>query len=173
MRNTRFLPFASLLIVFMLLAGCTAAVTPPAPTPVPIQATDTPEPSATPAPTQTLRPSLTPEAPALPTATQALTATLPPTPDMALASIKLIGLAWYSNYDMLLSFQFPGPVAPKNYRVTLEDKVYTCEVLAKYPDRLYCRGQGAKVLDTANIRVYQAGSDQPGYEKDVWVPYFP
>ncbi len=98
---------------------------------------------------------------------------MPPTPDPALTGVKLIGLAWYPNYDLLLSFQFPGPVDPKNYRVTLEDKEYKCEVLAQFPNRLYCRGQGAKVLDVANVRVYQAGSDQPGFEKDVWVPYFP
>jgi hypothetical protein len=140
---------------------------------MPIEATATPKPSATPAPTETLRPSLTPEAPPFPTSTPAPTATPPPTPDPALTDVKLIGLAWYKNYDLLLSFQFPGPVDPNNYVVTLEDKVYTCEVLAQFPDRLYCRGQGAKVLSTANVRVYQTGSDQPGFEKDVWVPYFP
>jgi hypothetical protein len=89
-----------------------------------------------------------------------------------LAKVTLIGLAWYSNYDLLLSFQFPGPVDPQKYRVTLEDKEYTCEVLAKYPNRLYCRGQGAKVLSTAAVRVYQVGSDQPGFDKEVWVPFF-
>ncbi len=163
-----------LLVLFsaLLLTSCSTPATPAAPTPAPVRATATPMSTATPAPTETLRPSLTPQAPQ-PTSTSAPTATMPPTPDPALNDVKLIGLAWYSNYDLLLSFQFPGPVDPKDYRVTLEDKEYNCEVLAKYPDRLYCRGQGAKVLATANVRVYQAGSDVPGFEKDVWVPYFP
>jgi hypothetical protein len=173
MRFNRFLPFFSLLILVMLLAGCTTPATPAVPTATPVQSTATVEPTTTPAPTETLRPSLTPEVPPTEAPPAPPTATLPPTPDPALSKITLSGLAWYKNYDLLLSFQFPGPVDPQNYRVTLEDKVYTCEVLAKYPNRLYCRGQGAKVLTTANIRVYQAGSDQPGFEKDVWVPYFP
>lgn len=95
-----------------------------------------------------------------------------PTPDLALNEVKLIGLAWYDDYDMLLSFQFPGPVQPEDYTVKLEDKVYTCEVLDQFPDRLYCRGDGAKVLTVANVRVYAAGQALPGFEKEVWVPYF-
>ena len=151
-----------------LLAACAAPTATSSPTSAPIQATEPP--SAT----QTLRPSLTPPPTATLAATETLppTATPPPTPDAALSNIKLLGLAWYSDYDLLLSFQFSGPVDPKNYRVTLEDKEYTCEVIAQYPNRLYCKGQGAKVLAVANVRVYPTGSDQPGYEKDVWVPYF-
>jgi hypothetical protein len=86
--------------------------------------------------------------------------------------VKLTGLAWLQNYDLLLSFDFPTPVQPDAYRVTLEDKPYACQVLAQYPRRLYCTGQGAKVLALAWVRVYPAGSDRPGYEKQYWVPYF-
>jgi len=173
MSLNRFLTYISLLIFAVLLASCAAPTPPPSPTPVPVQATATAEPSVAPAPTETLRPSLTPEVPSVASPTLPPTATLPPTPDPALAQVKLIGLAWYENYDLLLSFQFTDPVDPKDYRVTLEDRAYNCEVLAQFPDRLYCRGQGAKVLATANVRVYPTGSDQPGFEKDVWVPYFP
>ncbi len=177
MPSNRFM-ICIVLLVAIILAACTAGPAVPAATTAPAnspaQATATLPPTPPPAPTQTLQPSLTPPATSTPTADATLppTATMLPTPDPALAKIKLIGLAWLPNYDLLLSFQFPGPVDPKMYRVTLEDKEYSCEVLAKYPDRLYCHGQGAKVLATAAIRVYQAGSDQPGFEKDVWVPYF-
>ena len=156
------------LLPVILLVACTAPTAKPAPTAAPVQATTTL------APTATTRPSLTPAAKATMVATETAlpTATLPPTPDPALSQIKLVGLAWYRNYDLLLSFNFPGPVDPEKYRVTLEDKEYTCEVLAQYPKRLYCRGQGAKVLATATVRVYPVGSDQPGFEQVVWVPYF-
>ena len=174
MQSKHFLLFVILLSA-ILLAACAAPTVNPAPTAAPVEASETPAPNETPAPTATQRPSLTPVPSATPAATETPlpSATLPPTPDPALANVKLIGLAWYNNYDLLLSFQFPEAVDPEKYRVELEEKEYKCEVLAQFPNRLYCRGQGAKVLATANIRVYPAGSEQPGFEKDVWVPYFP
>ncbi len=158
------------LIAFLWLASCAGPAPTAAPslTPAQPEATRTPAPSRTPVPTEKSRPTLAPTA----TETPLPTATPLPTPDPALAEIKLIGLGWYDDYDLLLSFQFPGPVDPGAYRVTLEDKEYRCEVITGYPERLYCRGQGAKVLGTAWVRVYPAGSAQPGFEKEVWVPFF-
>ncbi len=161
------------LMLAVLLVSCAAPSATPVPSTTTVLVTPTLVPTGTPEPTQTLSPSLTPAVPPTTAATLAPTATLIPTLDPALSDVKLIGLAWYRNYDLLLSFQFKQPVDPKMYRVTLEDKEYNCEVLAKYPNRLYCRGQGAKVLSTADVRVYQAGFDQPGFEKEVWVPFFP
>lgn len=174
MRITRSFSLACPLILALafILVGCSPSTPAPTqmilPTTAPVLATQTAAPTLTPFPTETSRPTTTPS----PTQTPLPTATYTPTPDPALAQIKLIGLAWYSNYDMLLSFQFPGPVDPRNYHVKLEDKDYNCEVLAQFPDRLYCRGDGAKVLTTAWVRVYPAGSDQPGFEKKMWIPYF-
>ena len=113
-------------------------------------------------------------APASATITETPLPTAVPTLDPALAQVKLVGLSWLEKYkyNLLLSFDFPGPVDPADYRVTLEDKEYRCEVLEQYPNRLYCNGQGAKVLQPAQVRIYTAGSDQPGFETEVWVPYF-
>lgn len=168
MHSNRFVILFALILPVLLLAACAAPTATPAPTNTPVLET------ATTAPTATLRPSLTPAATATPAATETPlpTTTLPPTPDPALSAIKLVGLAWLANYNLLLSFNFPGPVDANMYRVTLEDKEYTCEVLAQYPNRLYCHGQGAKVLATATVRVYSTGSNQPGFEQEVWVPYF-
>lgn len=168
MHFKRFVMLFVLFLSSLLLAACSTPTATPEPTKAPALET------ATKAPTATMRPSLTPAATATPSATETLppTATPPPTPDPALSSIKLVGLAWLSNYNLLLSFNFPGPVDANMYRVTLEDKEYTCEVLAQYPNRLYCHGQGAKVLATATVRVYSTGSNQPGFEQEVWVPYF-
>ncbi len=165
------LPIVLILIAGMLLSACSSAAPTAAPVPStaePVQPAPTFPPTGTPLPTRTPLPSPTPES----TATAAPTETLAPTPDPVLANIKLVGLAWYTNYDLLLSFNFPEPVDSQKYRVTLEEKEYKCEVLAQYPNRLYCRGQGAKVLATAMVRVYTADSDQPGFEQKVWVPYF-
>lgn len=109
-----------------------------------------------------------------PASTFTLEATATPTmtPDSSLAEIELIGLAWLSNYNMLLSFQFPGHVDPLSYRVTLEDKEFSCEVISTHLDRIYCYGPGTRVLATAWVRVFSAGALEPGFEKQVWVPYF-
>jgi len=160
------------MIALIGLAGCAgpapATATAPVAAPAQPEPTRTLAPTLTPVPTETPRPTLTPTA----TQTPLPTATLPPTPDPALAKIKLIGLGWYDDYDLLLSFQFPGPVDPGAYRVTLEGKEYKCEVITGYLERLYCRGQGARVLGTAWVRVYPAGSLLAGFEKEVWVPFF-
>ena len=113
-------------------------------------------------------------APASVTVTETPLPTAAPTLDPALAQVKLVGLSWLEKYkyNLLLSFDFPGPVDPADYRVTLEDKEYRCEVLGQYPNRLYCNGQGAKVLQPAQVRIYASGSDTPGFETEIWVPYF-
>lgn len=159
----------------LLLSACSGAL-PGAPTAIATVVlatpadTATPRPTATPFPTQTPLPTLTPTV----TPTLPPTATFTPTADPALAEVKLIGLAWLEKYkyNLMVSFEFPGPVDPEDYRVTLEDKEYFCEVLAKFPNRLYCNGQGAAVLKQATVRVYQSGSQTPGFEKKVWVPFF-
>jgi hypothetical protein len=166
----RFLRFSFILLIMaLLLAACAAPAAKATPTLV-LQnsSTSTKAPSRTPLPSQTPRPSSTP------TLTQSPEPSATPTitPDPALNEITLVGLSWLANYDMLLSFRFPGPVDPTAYLVTLEDREFRCETIAKHPDQLYCHGQGAKVLAMAWVRVYAAGSPQPGYEKEVWIPYF-
>jgi hypothetical protein len=105
----------------------------------------------------------------MPTATVWVTRTPTLTATFALPDAKLIGLAWYDDYDMLISFQFPSPVKGK-YSVTLEDKPYTCEVLAKYPDRIYCKGRGTKVSEYAEISLFAEGSSQPIYKTRISIP---
>jgi hypothetical protein len=166
MHSTRvILAFFALLLT---LSACAAPSPTTAPTATVAVSTNTPAPTRTPLPTETPRPTITPTV----TETPLPTFTFTPTPDSALAEATLLGMAWLEDYNLLLSFGFPGPVDPEQYQVTLEDKVYECEVLAQYPNRLYCYGQGAKVLGTANVRVYPKGSLQPGFEKDLWIPYF-
>lgn len=154
----------------LLLPACAANT----PTALPSTATGPARDTATPEPTLTLYPSQTPLPSRTPTITPTLPPTITPTPtlDPSFADVKLAGLAWLENYQLLLSFDFPSKVDPKAYRVTLDDRDFKCEVLAKYPNRLYCHEQGTTVLGVATVKVYPAGSDQAGFEKDVWIPYF-
>ena len=159
-----------LFLVVLALAGCGSEPTTLVPT-----ETDIPTQQAETTPISTFPPpSETPTSPP-PTATDApVTPTVPPSPtaDSALKDVELIGMGWMEDYQMLLSFQFSAPVDPDDYRVVMEDKDFPCQVITQHPDRLYCIGQGVKVLAVANIRVYPAGSTTPGFEKDVWIPYF-
>lgn len=161
----------SVVAIALMFAACSAQA--PAPQAPPVFLSDTPRPALVftitpPGTTDISTPSTSP----YPTQSPVPSNTPLPTQDLTLSAVKLIGLAWYDNYDLLLSFQFPEAVHPDRYWVTLEDKLYQCETLARFPDRLYCRGQGAKVLGVATIRLYADGSTTPGYEKEVWVPYF-
>lgn len=131
-------------------------------------ATHTPAPTMTPFPTETPRSTAT----IAPTGTFTPAPSATATPDAALSEVKLLGMGWLKNYEMLLSFQFPGPVALDQYHVMLEEKDFTCQKLAKYPDRLYCIGPGAKVLTYAWIRIFPTGSTTPGFEMKRWIPYF-
>ncbi len=122
-------------------------------------------PTQTPTPTETPEPSATPTSTAIPSAT----------PDPALAEVKLLGLSWLQpGYKLLLSINFPGPVDPKNYRVLIEEEEeYECQVLAQYPNRLYCLGRGRNVYGRILVQIFPAGSDLPGFEGKISVPYFP
>lgn len=159
-----------LLVLFLILfVACTAQPPVTTPTrPITVSSTPRPLPTQTPTPTSTLQPTVEPS----PTTSLTPTNTPLPAQDAALEDVELIGLAWYDNYDLLLSFQFPGPVQAEKYQVTLEDKTYQCEVLPSFADRLYCRGQGARVLAVATVRIFSIGNVDPGFEKEVWVPYF-
>lgn len=161
----------SVVAIVLMFAACSAQA--PVPQAPPVFSSDTPRPALvfTVTPPGTTDISTLPASP-FPTQSPVPSSTPLPTQDSTLSEVKLIGLAWYDNYDLLLSFQFPEAVYPDRYRVTLEDKLYQCETLARFPDRLYCRGQGAKVLGVATIRLYADGNTTSGYEKEVWVPYF-
>lgn len=159
-----------ILLATLALFGCGTAPTTLVPTETDIP---TVEVATTPVATLPL-PSETPTTPPPTPTNSPVPPTVPPSPtaDASLEDVKLIGMGWMEDYQMLLSFQFSSAVEPDDYRVAMEDKDFTCQVLAQFPDRLYCTGQGVKVLAVANIRVYPAGSTTPGFEKDVWIPYF-
>lgn len=154
----------------LILAACGGATPAPVPTATALPPTITPPPLVTQAPL--------PTRPPLPTATAVPPAILPTaplpsaTPDFRLAQAKLAGIAWLKEYTLLLSFDFPAPVDPGECRVMMEEKPFTCERLVQVPNRLYCTGRGAKVLDYAWVRIYPQGSAVPGYEQKVWVPFF-
>ncbi len=153
----------------LLASGCAgSAPTPAVSITAPVIKTPTFPVTSTPVFTSTPWPSATLPATETPLPTIAFTIT----PDSALAEVKLLGGGWRKGYDYFFSFQFNQPVDAKNYRLMVEEKEYACQVLSEFPNRLYCIGPGAKVLSTAEVRLFQVESEVPAFEKDVWIPYF-
>lgn len=172
MRIAKFVSLFILISLSLLLAACSRApVTAMPPVPSQLQVTTAPLPAATPT---SLESTPTAAPTRLPTLAPSPTITLTPmaTVDPLLSQVKLTGVSWLSDYRFMLIFQFPAPVDPKNYRATLESKEYPCQVVAQYPNRLFCTGPGAAVQSMAWVRLYQVGNDQPGFEQRTWIPYF-
>jgi hypothetical protein len=172
MRSILLRPTFLLLLTLLIVTAAGCAASPPAPalTPTSLVATVTATraPSATPFPSLTPYPTRTP----LPSATFTPLPTATATPDPALAEVKLLGISWLENYDMLLSIRFPGPVDPDDYRVVVEEKEHDCQVLPEAPNRLICIGQGTNVYDRVTVQIYPRGSDQAGFEGQIFVPFF-
>jgi hypothetical protein len=89
--------------------------------------------TAVPSPTPTTEPTNTP-IPPTPTPTEDLST---PTPDFSGASILNHGRLQSGNY--LVTIQLPFEVE-EEYRATVDEETYDCEILEDYPDRLYCSG---------------------------------
>ena len=135
--KTHFLIFILITAALVVLTACSAAATtPPTPTPLPTKApteTETPSPSATPDPTNTLQPTATKSL----TRPSTLTATSTSTPRPTFAGFEVV-YAEYSKYGLNLTFRIPG--IKQSYRLDVSGAPFTCTLLEKYPDRLYCIG---------------------------------
>lgn len=133
----RLLIFILITAALVVLTACSAAPTPPSTlTPLPTQApteTETSRPSATPDPTKTLQPTATITL----TSTRTLTATSTATPRPTFAGFQ-VEYAEYSNFGLNFAFRIPG--IKQSYRLDVNGAPYTCSILEKYPDRLFCIG---------------------------------
>lgn len=147
-------------------------------TPSPTTPAATSLPSATSAPADSLTiqntPTTSPEPSQTPLPAATSTATQPPLPtsDPALVAVRLLGVSWRDNYDLLLAIELSGPAHPELYRVMVEDKVYTCQKNPQNENRLVCIGQGLNVYGKVTVRIYPQDSDIPGFEGDISIPYF-
>jgi len=133
--------------------------------------TPAPSPTATPtsAPTETptpLQPSPTATSLGLATAT----ATLLLRQEFAEARIYRVGLLVSGQFlvTLLLSGQ-----PQENYRADVNGEVFKCQVLAQYPDRLYCTGPALPAGKTAVIRVYPQEGEELVFRSDFFVPLPP
>jgi hypothetical protein len=160
--KTRFLFFILITAALVVLTACSAAPTPlPTPTPLPNMApteTETPWPSAISDPTNTLQPTATIAL----TPTSTLTATSTSTPRPTFAGFQ-VEYAEYSNYGLNLTFRIPG--IKQRYRLDVNGAPFTCNLLEKYPDRLYCVGAVIAPNTQVSLRFLPLdGGNTPIYE---------
>ncbi len=135
----RFILIVVMVAVLAFVSACSAA---PTQTPTPTTAptlTETTRPSETPAPTSSQTSSTAPTLTSTPTVLPTDTATVTPsgTPRPTFAGFT-VEYAQPASYGLLIGFIIPG--IKENYRLTVNDVVYTCELNTKAPDRLYCYG---------------------------------
>jgi len=164
--------FLALSIIFVA-AGCTpsqpsvAESSPLAPTQqLPSTSTPTlaPEPTSTPIPpTATITSSPT----AIPSETS--TATPAPLTDFSEASLYTTGSLSKWRYFFAVSVPSEA-IEGQYYAIVDRNKEYTCEVLAAYPNRLYCNGPLAAANDFIDYAIYEKDTNLKVFEGNIFVP---
>ena len=128
-------------------------------------------PTPSPLPTDTLIPSqtaiftLTPSG--IPTETP--TATTNPFDAAEILNFNHLGMG---NNLLLVVFQFPENLEGEYYAI-MEDLIFTCEILADYPNRLYCNGDNTKAGQQVTFEIFSLEGDELVYSGDFLVPQLP
>jgi hypothetical protein len=130
-------------------------------------------------PPTSLFPSRTPTLTLTPTAPASPTPSPFPTPDFHDASVY--GVAHLSRSRLLVSITVPGArtdpqVLGHTYTAQVESSRLDCEVLAQYPDRLYCTGPEPFVsfhAQSAVLSLFDNQSPGPVFVTNFTIPGFP
>jgi hypothetical protein len=147
------------------------------------QQTSTPQPSRLPGASATsLFPSRTPTI----TGTSTSTPTpLPPSPTPTITGIFLnasvYGVGRLSGHRLLVSITIPGADAypatlNQGYSAVVGPSTLPCEVIAQYPDRLYCSGPDPYVNyepEAAVLALYADGQAGPVFVTEFTIPALP
>jgi hypothetical protein len=161
--------FITMLAGLILITACNAfapaptPTVPPTPTSVKVFATPTPAATDTPFVTETPTPTETP----VPTATIMPSAT----PVMDFSKVKIINLGFLSNWRCLITLEMPKPVQGEYYLMVQTNKQYKCEVIAKFPNRLYCTGPLAVIDDYVDVSLFMVGNNAPVFYAKPFIPY--
>lgn len=156
------------MILVIIALGSSSCNLAPAGTPTftLIPPTRTSAPSSTPAPTITPPPTETP----LPSITPSPSYTPFPTPETDFSKVRFFTAGFLDGWRFFFALQseknFIG-----NYRAMVDGSVeYTCEILASYPNRLYCSGPLRRMNDWVDYQIFQVGSDQAVFSGRIFIP---
>ena len=170
-KSRYFILVAILSGVIILITACNAFAPAPTPTLPPTATVEKIVDSPTPAPTDTPYVTDTPT----PTETAVPTATIAPssTPVMDFSKVKIINLGFLPNWRCLFTLELPKPVEGQYYLMVQTNKQYKCEVIAKFPNRLYCTGPLAVIDDYVDVSLFMVGASEPVLYAKPFIPYPP
>jgi len=163
--------FLLALSIIFIVAGC-APSQPSAAEPSPLvptrqltsTPTRTPEPTSTPLlPTATITSSPTTAPSETPTRTPA------PQTDFSEATLYTAGFLPKWRYFFAVKVPFET-IKGEYYAIVDRNKEYACEVLAAYPNRLYCTGPLSAANDFIDYVIYEQDTNLKVFEGNIFVP---
>ncbi|NPV85297.1 MAG: hypothetical protein HPY45_04740 [Anaerolineae bacterium] len=155
-----------IVLLALAFAGCVGKS--PAPTATFVAPTVTRRPTRTVTPTLSPTLTLTPTLTALPSPTPSASLT----PPFAYDKIKVYTQGHLQGYRYFVAFKFPQKVEGEYHAIVDKNKPYRCEVLSRYPDRLYCSGPLVGILIYATIDLYAKDRDTPIFTTRFFIPEF-
>jgi hypothetical protein len=108
-----------------------------------------------------IEPSSTPEPTVLPSPTSAA--------GVYYTDASVMSTGWLEDGSLLVTLHVPEGLEG-NYRAVVGGNEFTCEILANYPERLYCHGTGVKSGVQVEASWYLEGIESPVYETTLTVP---
>jgi hypothetical protein len=115
-------------------------------------------------PTATITPTETP----LPTETPTITPTPTATFQADFSEATFYTAGPLAGFRFLIAVELKQPVKGEYYALVGGSKEYTCEVLAAYPNRLYCTGRQAAAQEYVTYQIFEKATDRPVFAGKVW-----
>ena len=153
---------SSMLCMAVLLSACGA------PAPEPTATVPVKPPTATLKPTETDIPTPIPTETPVPSATPTITPTPTATFQADFGKAELYTAGPLSNFRFLIAVELAEPVEGEYYALVEKNKEYNCEVLAAYPNRLYCTGRQAAANEFVTYQIFETATDRPVFSGEVW-----
>ena len=126
--------------------------------------TRTPSISPTAPPTDPIIPQTTPDYP-LRFNVATLIANLKPLFSIA----HVLGLARLENGQLLVTIEVPGGVQG-DYYAFVGNEIYDCQILAQYPDHIYCNGDSPDPDQYVNVMLFEHGNEEAVFEAQIGIP---
>ena len=161
-RHQKKILIISMLCMAVLLSACGA------PAQEPTATVSVEPPTATIKPTETKIPTATATQTPLPSATPTITPTPTATFQADFSKAKFYTAGPLANFRFLIAVQLEEPVEGEYYAVVDKNKEYKCEVLAAYPNRLYCTGRQAAANDFVTYQIFETATDRQVFAGEVW-----
>jgi hypothetical protein len=85
---------------------------------------------------------------------------------------EIAGVAHMDNGYFLMTIEVSGGVRGE-YKAVIGEEEFKCQVLAGYPNRLYCTGLTSQAGQFVLVQVYELGKADPVFEDELGIPPLP